>query len=57
MKTVGVFWNINFEKRKSNMYVSPLSTRNQAPVVLDIMKSVSDPRFLALLGPVSRKSR
>ena len=56
MKTVGVFCNINFEKRKSNMQVSPL-TRKQAPVVLDIMKSASDPRFLALLGPVSRKSR
>ena len=57
MKTVGVFWNINFEKRKSNMQVSPLSTRKEAPVVHDIMKSASDPRFLALQGPVSRKSR
>ena len=37
MKTVGVFWNINFEKRKSNKQVSPLSSRKQAPVVFDIM--------------------
>ena len=57
MKTVGVFCNINLEKRKSNMHVSPLSTRKQVPVVLDNMKSASDPRFPALLGSVSRKSR
>ena len=55
MKTVGVFWNINFEKRKSK--VSPLSTRNQAPAVLDIIKCASDPQFLALQRPVSRKCR
>ena len=54
MKTVRDFWNIWAEKKKNAGFFTLY--RKWAPVVLDIMKGASDPRFLVLLGPVFRGS-